>query len=345
MPVDYSKFDSIEDSDEEREKETKVTKTAEKKAEAPKDLVCANCGRAAEKLSKCSVCKKVGYCSVRCQHSDWQFHKRTCKKPPAAKGDAKRDDAPSKPKPARPPRKAAVAESSDDDDDDAPITWYKHRETKLPPSAAGPSKVEPAAAPRPVAAAEPERRASQGSVWNTAGTWEEKDVLGWARTWLEASLPGLSRDLPRPAKPAVRSKLSNSSPPTGDFGTGVLRVTAVAKVEGDASVGVIRGRTRHIFDLELEVRWEARLGGDETKYKGKLKFADVTHDLGGDDADAIPCQCLFTDEKKAGAGAARIKQHALGPKAAVDPARLGATLADDVVAELKAKFLPAFGAL
>ena len=65
-----------------------------------------------------------------------------------------------------------------------------------------------------------------------------------------------------------------------------------------------------------------RLGGDETKYKGKLKFADVTHDLGGDDADAIPCQCLFTDEKKAGAGAARIKQHALGPKAAVDPARL-----------------------
>ena len=99
-------------------------------------------------------------------------------------------------------------------------------------------------------------------------------------------------------------------------------MTAVAKVEGDASVGVIRGRTRHIFDLELEVRWEARLGGDETKYKGKLKFADVTHDLGGDDADAIPCQCLFTDEKKAGAGAARIKQHALGPKAAVDPARL-----------------------
>ena len=47
-------------------------------------------------------------------------------------------------------------------------------------------------------------------------------------------------------------------------------MTAVAKVEGDASVGVIRGRTRHIFDLELEVRWEARGEGRAAGHSAAL---------------------------------------------------------------------------
>ena len=164
-----------------------------------------------------------------------------------------------------------------------------------------------------------------GSAWNSSGTWEEKDTLPWCKAWLEEHL------LEVPAR---------------DFGTGVVKVVGVAKVSGDASVGVIRGRTRHIFDLEVEVKWEARLGGDETKYKGKLSLSEVTHDLGNDDADPVPAKLSFTDEKKAGAsGAANIKKHCLGSRGAVDPNKLGETLADDLVAALKAKFLPAFAAL
>ena len=81
MPIDYSKFANIEDSDEEPEKEkTKVTKTAESAAPAAK-AKCANCGKEGAKMNACSVCKKVGYCSRDCQKQDWQFHKRVCKKP------------------------------------------------------------------------------------------------------------------------------------------------------------------------------------------------------------------------------------------------------------------------
>ena len=90
----------------------------------------------------------------------------------------------------------------------------------------------------------------------------------------------------------------------------------------------------------------ARLGGDETKYKGRLSLSEVTHDLWSDDADPVPAKLSFADEKKAGAsGAANIKKHCLGSRGAVDPNKLGETLADDLVAALKAKFLPAFAAL
>jgi len=44
---------------------------------------CANCGKeetAAVKLLKCSRCKEAKYCSKKCQVSDWNLHKKQCKK-------------------------------------------------------------------------------------------------------------------------------------------------------------------------------------------------------------------------------------------------------------------------
>jgi hypothetical protein len=77
---DYSRFDKIKDSDteEEEEKKEQATKT--------ENDSCRNCGKAGAKL-KCSVCKKAVYCVRSCQASDWQFHKRTCKKPEPPKND------------------------------------------------------------------------------------------------------------------------------------------------------------------------------------------------------------------------------------------------------------------
>jgi hypothetical protein len=43
--------------------------------------VCANCKKAATneiKLSKCSRCKAVSYCSKECQKADWKMHKQSC---------------------------------------------------------------------------------------------------------------------------------------------------------------------------------------------------------------------------------------------------------------------------
>ena len=44
------------------------------------DCLCAFCGKSDERVvSKCARCKKVTYCSVECQRSDWNIHKRVCK--------------------------------------------------------------------------------------------------------------------------------------------------------------------------------------------------------------------------------------------------------------------------
>ena len=336
MPIDYSKFANIEDSDEEPEKEkTKVTKTAE--SAAPAKTKCANCGKEGAKMLSCSVCKKVGYCSRDCQKSDWQFHKRVCKKPEPKQDDKEKKAgggggtaAASSTK--RPKKKAAPAgpDPDDDDDDDEPITWYKHRETKLPPSATGPEKItEPAPAALSAAPASgveqppPERR---GSAWNSAGTWEERDEMPWVKTKLGALLAsggGLERD----------------------FGAGLVRVTGVKDVSGDASVGVIRGTARHMFDLALEVTWEAGIGGVSKPAKGSLKFSDFG-DAAALSTDDVQCECVFTDEKRVPAEhRAAVRREVGGGAGDSAGCAAGKTLAGDVLAKLVAEFIPAFNAL
>ena len=46
--------------------------------------MCENCGKVAEKMKKCSVCRLVRYCSEECQLEDWTEHEGLCKK--AVKG-------------------------------------------------------------------------------------------------------------------------------------------------------------------------------------------------------------------------------------------------------------------
>jgi hypothetical protein len=51
--------------------------------------LCGKCGREAEKMQKCSVCKLVRYCSRECQRQDWKEHKKSCKKAAARKEGGK----------------------------------------------------------------------------------------------------------------------------------------------------------------------------------------------------------------------------------------------------------------
>ena len=128
MPIDYSKFANIDDSDEEAEP---ASKTVTKQAEAPttKLAKCANCAKEGAKMLTCSVCKKTAYCSRECQKEDWQFHKRTCKKPEdKTKKDGKSSESNKTSAPKKP--KKAAEPAPDDDDDDEPITWYARRQTK-----------------------------------------------------------------------------------------------------------------------------------------------------------------------------------------------------------------------
>lgn len=315
MPVDYSKFDNIEDSDEEKPVEKTVTK---KPAPAPKVVKCANCGNKDGPLKKCTVCGKVVYCSTRCQRDDWRFHKRTCAPPKKdEKKDGKKDGAARPAKPRAPKAKKVVVSSSDDDDDDTPITWYKHRETKLPPSKVVHTRLETAPAAAPAAPATGAAPApSGGSVWNTAGTWEERDILPFAKDAVEAALGRV---------------------PDRDFGSGVVSLDTVKGVEGDASVGVIRGKTRHIVDLTVKIGFKVRLGGDGKAYKGTLVLKEYSADAR---TEAVDVELKFTDGARLGRTAEQRVRDALGTKSCVAPTETPKTFVEDCIFALNLHFLP-----
>lgn len=48
---------------------------------ALKQAVCFSCWDVSSNLSRCNACKRVSYCSAKCQKKDWnRNHKKICKK-------------------------------------------------------------------------------------------------------------------------------------------------------------------------------------------------------------------------------------------------------------------------
>ena len=75
-------------------KEEQAKKSGEEKEEAgtPKKRAtkaCEKCGKEAEKMKKCSVCRLVRYCSEECQQADWRKNKKVCKLAEPRKGGGK----------------------------------------------------------------------------------------------------------------------------------------------------------------------------------------------------------------------------------------------------------------
>lgn len=97
------------------------------------------------------------------------------------------------------------------------------------------------------------------SVWNTGGTWEEKDVSDWANSSLKESI--LQTSYPMPA----------SSPAPG----AVVTVEKVSKLEGHASVAVVRGKVRFIYEYSCTLDWKIDKDADELNCKGSLAIPDI----------------------------------------------------------------------
>lgn len=108
-------------------------------------------------------------------------------------------------------------------------------------------------APKPLAAA------SEGkSAWNTAGTWEERNVTDWAIETLTASLLSAAYELP------------DGSPAPGARAT----VSKVSKIDGHASYATVRGKKKYIYEFSIAIKWELDLGERGT-CKGEVTFPDV----------------------------------------------------------------------
>jgi len=114
---------------------------------------------------------------------------------------------------------------------------------------------------------------SDVSVWNKAGTWEEKDVTDWAIQSVTEQIMGASYCLPE----------GSPDPKASVKVTEISKLISSKKAGGSAhaSVAKVRGKKKYIFELTICVHWEITLGNGQT-CKGKMTFFDVdgTHQIG-----------------------------------------------------------------
>lgn len=98
------------------------------------------------------------------------------------------------------------------------------------------------------------------SAWNTAGTWEERDVTPWAKETLQAALLTAEYILP------------DGSPSPGSRAI----VSKVSKLEGNCSFASVRGKKKYIYEFSITIKWVLTLGDDHTKTcHGEITFPDV----------------------------------------------------------------------
>jgi len=102
---------------------------------------------------------------------------------------------------------------------------------------------------------------SGSSVWNTAGTWEEKSMTPWGKEKMEELLVGVEFDLPN--------------------GMGLLKTTKMKDLTGDCSITMIRKKKKHLFDWSFKLEWKVDLK-DAGPCSGSLTFPDVTPDSEGE---------------------------------------------------------------
>ncbi|GMF32288.1 unnamed protein product [Phytophthora fragariaefolia] len=105
-----------------------------------------------------------------------------------------------------------------------------------------------------------------GSAWNQGNTFEEKDMTAWAKGKLEKVVSGVSAPL--------------------GSGEGIVTSLEVSNLDGDASIAVVRGAKRYIFDFTFTLA--CTLKQRDSSVAGELKFLDLSSDCGGDyDVEAV----------------------------------------------------------
>ena len=129
---------------------------------------------------------------------------------------------------------------------------------------AGPKKLDAAA----VKELEKEEAATQasGSAWNTAKTFEEKDMTTIAKKLMTDTIEAVSAPFEADA-------------------TATLKLRKAKSVKGEASCPVIRGTKRYLFDFNVTVEWvvEFPASGEDgsRKLKGECSCVDCATDCEG----------------------------------------------------------------
>lgn len=151
---------------------------------------------------------------------------------------------------------AAAAQSGTDEKEKSAVeasNYYFFKSTPAHLAAQYKPQLLATGAAAAAAASNSNASASAGpSVWNTAGTWEEKDFSVWARERMDSLFIGIGPE---------------------DLDDGSAMVTRTDKVTGEASVVWARGKKKANFELSVTLVWEGTYKG--AKATGKIMLPDL----------------------------------------------------------------------
>eukprot|EP01041_Mallomonas_annulata_P001186 gene1186-2310_t len=127
--------------------------------------------------------------------------------------------------------------------------------------------------------------ASGSSVWNAAGTWEEKVFTPWAQQRLRELLSSISITCNNNNTTATTTTTAK------DKYLYKIIISEVKAVEGDAQITLMRGKRKHIYDFKADLLWtltchntnenndnENTDNTEISKATGKLTVLDISAD-------------------------------------------------------------------
>lgn len=105
---------------------------------------------------------------------------------------------------------------------------------------------------------QPSQNPSLGSVWNKAGTWEEKSLSKWATDRIKELLKSVG---------------------SLEFSNGKAEVSDVSRCTGDAFLVTVRNKKRvgYTYEITVDVKGEWLVGGEKKKLKGHLDIAEFSY--------------------------------------------------------------------
>lgn len=105
---------------------------------------------------------------------------------------------------------------------------------------------------------QPSQAPTLGSVWNRAGTWEEKSLSKWATDRIKELVISVG---------------------SLEFSNGKAEVTEVSRCTGDAFLVTVRNKKRvgYTYELTIDVKGEWVVGGEERKVKGHLDISEFSY--------------------------------------------------------------------
>ena len=214
MPIDYSKFDKLDCSDDETR--SPPTQPSPKKE-------CSSCGIIPEVALRCGQCKVSVYCTTKCQREDWKYHKRNCRAPESEESsDSESSSNPDPIKTANKPRSKPDHDSHDEEDEK--LDWYRHREWK-PENAVPTAQFRPAIITDQAAVVEA-APAVHKSAWNAGDTWEDRDCLPRVKEWVVREITSIDPTM----------------------------VEEITDITGFASITNVRGKIRYLFDISFKIK-------------------------------------------------------------------------------------------